>query len=284
MTIQFEGAGERRKELVKAMAEVLGQEAKYQGAPGFAYRVGEYLITKNGDVETDDFIDPKTLGQLLIGLRANGFNQIGSDFAKPEEAPAANELEASSSEAGIDGVVLRFPKDDIDATALENLKKLVEGKAWLIKKALEADELPIEEDAETLRFPWLKGAPPSELVKATTFLIAALIKLAKKQKRVTLTANETDNPRYAFRCFLLRLGFIGKEYKDVRKTLMDGIPGNGSIRHIETPEEVAATYPVEEAPEPCEIRKIGDYNPALDEREVSADEQTSPTDTRNVGE
>ena len=255
MTIQFEGAGERRKELVKAMAEVLGQDAKYQGAPGFAYQVGDYTVLRSGDVETDDFIDPKALGQLLVGLRAKGFFQIGGEFAKPEEAPAANELEASTSETGIDGVVLRFPKDDIDATTLENLKKLVEGKAWLIKQALEADELPIEEDAETLRFPWLKGTPPSELVKATTCLIAALIKLAKKQKRVTLTANETDNPRYAFRCFLLRLGFIGKEYKDVRKILMNGIPGNGSQRHIETPEEVAAMVPGE-APEPYEILKI----------------------------
>ena len=72
---------------------------------------------------------------------------------------------------------------------------------------------------------------------------------------MTLTANETDNPRYAFRCFLLRLGFIGKEYKDVRKTLMDGIPGNGSIRHIETPEEVAAME-LGEAPERYEILKI----------------------------
>ena len=173
--------------------------------------------------------------------------------------------------------MLRFPKEGIDATALENLKKLVEGKAWLIKQALEADELPIEEDAETLRFPWLKGTPPSELVKATTCLIAALIKLAKKQKRVTLTANETDNPRYAFRCFLLRLGFIGKEYKDVRKTLMDGIPGNGSIRHIETPEEVAAMHPAAEAPEPCEIRKIAEYENALEENESSVPEAVNET-------
>ena len=277
MTIQFEGAGERRKELVKAMAEVLGQEAKYLGAPGFAFQVGDYMVLRNGDVETDDFIDPKELGQLLMGLRAKDFNQIGSKFAMPEEAPAPQEVEASTSETGIDGIVLRFPKEGIDARALENLKKLVEGKAWLIKQALEADELPIEEDAETLRFPWLKGTPPSELVKATTCLIAALIKLAKKQKRVTLTANETDNPRYAFRCFLLRLGFIGKEYKDVRKTLMDGIPGNGSIRHIETPEEVAAMYPATEAPEPCEIRKITDYEGGSVEYEASAAGDTNET-------
>ena len=54
---------------------------------------------------------------------------------------------------------------------------------------------------------------------------------------------------------------------------MDGIPGNGSIRHIETPEEVAATYPVEEAPEPCEIRKIAEYEWALETRETSAEEE-----------
>jgi len=91
--------------------------------------------------------------------------------------------------------------------------------------------LPVEETEDVLRFPWLPGTAPSEMTEACALLIPALIKLAKKQKRVLLTENETDNPKYAFRCFLLRLGFIGDEYKDARKLLMKGIPGNGSSRN-----------------------------------------------------
>ena len=282
MTIHFEGASERRKELVQAFAEATGAESKYLGAPRFDYQVGGYIIHKDGSEDADDLMDSKEIGLTLHALRAKGFLTTDSEWAQMEEPPVQQELPQSIPQE--DGIALSFPKDGLSAETIANVKKLIAAKAPLIKLALEADELPVEEEEDKLTFTWLPNSAPSEMIDATAWLLAAIIKLAKKLRRVTVTERATDNPRYAFRCFLLRLGFIGKEYKDVRKTLMDGIPGNGSIRHIETPEEVAATYPVEEAPEPCEIRKIGDYNPALDEREVSADEQTSPTDTRNVGE
>ena len=98
----------------------------------------------------------------------------------------------------------------------------------------------MDEDDDALHFPCRARTSPSGLTQACAQLIAALIKLAKKQKRVTLTANETDNPRYAFRCFLLRLGFIGDAYKEARKLLMRGLPGNSSKRHVDDELPVAS--------------------------------------------
>lgn len=37
-----------------------------------------------------------------------------------------------------------------------------------------------------------------------------------------------ENEKYAFRCFLLRLGFIGQEYKTTRKVLMKNLEGNAA--------------------------------------------------------
>lgn len=37
-----------------------------------------------------------------------------------------------------------------------------------------------------------------------------------------------DNEKYAFRCFLLKLGFIGDEYKTTRKILLQNLSGNGA--------------------------------------------------------
>ncbi len=37
--------------------------------------------------------------------------------------------------------------------------------------------------------------------------------MSRNAKRVTATEKPVDNEKYAFRCFLLRLGFIGSEYK-----------------------------------------------------------------------
>lgn len=52
--------------------------------------------------------------------------------------------------------------------------------------------------------------------------------MAKTQKRVIAKEKETENDKYAFRCFLLRLGFIGDEYKTARKILLKNLTGSGA--------------------------------------------------------
>jgi len=54
--------------------------------------------------------------------------------------------------------------------------------------------------------------------------------MAKTQKRVTAKEKDTDNDKYAFRCFLLRLGFIGDEYKAARKILLRNLSGSGAFK------------------------------------------------------
>jgi hypothetical protein len=147
-----------------------------------------------------------------------------------------------------DGIALSFPKDGLSAENIENVKKLIAAKAPLIKLALELDELPVEEEEDKLTFTWLPVTAPPEMVDATARLLAAIIKLAKRLHRVTVTERATDNPRYTFRCFLLRLGFIGEEYKTVRKYLMKGIPGNGSKRHTVIEFDAATDTSSEDAP------------------------------------
>jgi hypothetical protein len=47
-----------------------------------------------------------------------------------------------------------------------------------------------------------------------------LCKLSKELKRTSSKETPVANEKYAFRCFLLRLGFIGSEYKASRKILL----------------------------------------------------------------
>jgi len=54
------------------------------------------------------------------------------------------------------------------------------------------------------------------------------VNMAATQKRVTAKVKEPDNEKYAFRCFLLRLGFIGDDYKATRKILLRNLSGNSS--------------------------------------------------------
>ena len=77
-------------------------------------------------------------------------------------------------------------------------------------------------------FPWWPSMPDFDAITAYTAFLSALCKMSKKQKRITAKAKPIDNEKYAFRCFLLRLGFIGDEYKQSRRILCRYLCGNSS--------------------------------------------------------
>ena len=91
------------------------------------------------------------------------------------------------------------------------------------------DKLPIEVTDSAVKFPWFSECGADER-KAYTHFISALCDLAANAKRVTAKEKETDNDKYAFRCFLLRLGFIGAEYKAERKILLRNLTGSSAFR------------------------------------------------------
>ena len=55
--------------------------------------------------------------------------------------------------------------------------------------------------------------------------------MAKTQKRINAKEKEVDNEKYAFRCFLLRLGFIGDEFKAERKILLRNLTGSSAFKN-----------------------------------------------------
>ena len=86
-----------------------------------------------------------------------------------------------------------------------------------------------EPAADRVAFPWFTEVEPDAAMAYTKF-IAALCRMSKEAKRVTATQKEVENEKYAFRCFLLRLGFIGTEYKKDRKILLKNLSGSAAFR------------------------------------------------------
>ena len=128
----------------------------------------------------------------------------------------------------------------LDKVAVGNLTNLLTAKERLIKKALGIDDLGIEVTEDTVSFPWFTEMPEPDEVKAYTHFIASLGKMSRDLKRISATEKEVDNEKYAFRCFLLRLGFIGNEYKAERKILLKNLSGNSSWKNGAPEKEVAA--------------------------------------------
>lgn len=228
MQINYNVTGPKRKALVNAISQKLNAPAKYLGAPTFAYEVADYNIDKNGALSGPD---NKELVDHLLGI--HDFKAISEVFDTPTPKAEANETEEPIN------LIIQMPRADFPDIVLENLKGLVESKAALIKKALNIESIPIIVTEELISFPWFQGECSAEEVKAYTHFVTALCERAKKQTRVNSTEKSVDNEKYAFRCFLLRLGFIGPEYKTERKILLSKLSGSSAFKSGTVRQEVS---------------------------------------------
>ena len=221
MTIKYNRTGADRKPLIAAIACITGAEAKYLGAPSFAYQVDYFTIDRNGAITFDDRADSGEVENLVERLASMGFE------AEPVEREADTEAERPAAH---DGLTIQMPADGFTPEALNNLHSLIAAKGRLIRKALGVDLLPVQVEADAVSFPWFSGEATAEEVKAYTHLIGALCDMARNQKRITAREKDTDNDKYAFRCVLLRLGFIGAEYKEERKILLRNLTGSSAFK------------------------------------------------------
>ncbi len=127
-------------------------------------------------------------------------------------------------------LTISMPREKFSEEALDNLRRLIEAKGTLMKKAFLASDLPLELDEEKISFPWFKQAEAPEEIQAYTAFVAALSEMAIKQKRVSAKEKDIVNEKYEFRCFLLRLGFIGDEFKATRKVLLRNLSGSAAFK------------------------------------------------------
>lgn len=222
-TIKFDVPGKKRKELAQTIATWLGEEVMYMGAPSFAYHLGNQIIDRNGNVSLVR-LDAEAVERLLEHLHDEGFDFI-STFSDEEEQEAA--AEESTEDLSL---TVTMPRDFFTDSQLDNLEKLIAAKAPLLKKALGVTELSVSITDETVSFPWFKDDVDAEHCAAYTSLITALCRMAKEAKRVNAKEKETTNAKYEFRCFLLRLGFIGDEFKANRKILLEKLSGSSAFK------------------------------------------------------
>lgn len=232
MKIEFNRTGAERKVLVTAIGEILEVKPKYKGMPSAAYEIDYFTVTKDGTLEFDDRADSEEIENLLERLANRGIVADPAETAQNWLEASAEELSAESEnrpqEANV-GFTVALPREDFTDNALENLQKLVDSKATLMKKALAVDALPVEVTEERVSFPWFSETD-SDSAKAYTHFVTALCDMAKSQKRITAKEKAAENEKYVFRCFLLRLGFIGAEYKEERKILLRNLTGSSAFK------------------------------------------------------
>lgn len=215
-----------RKEKVKILSGHLGIKPKYLGVPSFAYEIGDFTVTRDGTI----------------------INEAGEKMEFEEILNPAIETE-------FDSIEIAFPLEGHDERTIRNLLNMIYSRQELIKKVFNygknivekelIDEIStldllykvlesinkenckgIDFDKEKLTFTFVKG----DIQTATVFL-SLLIKKAKELNYASSKQVETDNDKYTFRTWLIRLGMVGNEYKTHRKILLSTLTGSSAFRN-----------------------------------------------------
>ena len=218
MVLHFNVKGESRKAMVTAIEKEIGGKARYLGVPSCAYEIGSYTVGRNGELEFGDFDDIDEVAPIVDAcVMATGIT--------PAEWEENKDAEETETEGAMElTVTIPFTKVNVG-----NLTSLLEAKGRRIKDALGITDLRLEMNEDSVSFPWFSKVEPEEAMTYTKF-ITAICEMTMKQKRITAKPKENENEKYAFRCFLLRLGFIGDEYKADRKLLLSKLNGSSAFK------------------------------------------------------
>ena len=168
--ITYEIKGQRRKELVQAISDYLNTIPKYLSVPTCAYEIGELTVDREGAVIIKDTMTPAEVDIMVRDLEAQGF------------------LPTNYGENAFDGIEVSMPRE------------------MFTDKAIGSMDLRIIENDVKVRFPWFPKTEDDEEIKHYTQFTEALCKMAIDRNRVASTPKKSENEKYDFRCFLLRLG------------------------------------------------------------------------------
>ncbi|MBB1068922.1 hypothetical protein H5S40_01880 [Limosilactobacillus sp. RRLNB_1_1] len=205
MEVNFNVQGQRRKKLVMLIATYTEQKAEYQYTPTYAYKIGKYKVDQHGTLSSPDNIPDSLLEYLTnLGFTATKIIQLN----------------------------ISYPRNAFTEQSLDNLRHLVWAKSQLMKDAFNIQSLHIIIDDQQVSFDWFNKVNPNEAVAYQQF-IDKLVYYAQNHQRIMSEPREEINEKYAFRCFLLRLGFIGPEYKKQRKVLLRNLQGSAAFKNQE---------------------------------------------------
>ncbi|NFE94349.1 amidoligase family protein [Clostridium botulinum] len=82
----------------------------------------------------------------------------------------------------------------------------------------------------TIEFRLFNGTMHAGKIRSYIVFCLAISHQALKQKSASAKRTHTDNEKYTFRCWLLRLGLIGDEFKNCRMHLMKSLDGDAAWR------------------------------------------------------
>ena len=239
-----------RKELVQALEAKWGVKANYLGVPSCAYEIHceaeHFLIDRHGvvkDMKGREFsaeellsqpkaesnsIEPSELqiGEYVVELPLEGhtavslLNLVNMLASKQHLLISAFGLTEPLIDTNLAEDLHQRPMEDMDSFKT----------AWTDVEAQRSHGLEMNFEKHTLAIKLLKDNPTPDEMAAFLDLAACMNENARKLKYSSFKPAQEDNPKYAMRTWLLRLGMSGDAFKKTRKDLLARLSGSAAFR------------------------------------------------------
>lgn len=259
-----------KKEIIKALEEKFGVKARYQGTPSFAYEIeGEgasYTVTRQGAVLHEGVEIP--IERILQGYEeAPKELEPEQKELEPESKANKEQVRRETLELSLEGHTPNSIRNFINViSSKQRLIALAMETPWHpIGTGTEEDWNPLQRGVaaelaaqkfETLqdlavalnelkpRMPGmefdLSGDRPSVRInledvddvkaEAVRKLLEATLSFAKTLRHASFKETQEDNPKFAMRTWMIRLGLNGPEHKETRKVILGALEGNAAFR------------------------------------------------------
>lgn len=249
----FKTTGLERKRLAAVIAGALGVEVKYTGVPSFSYQVAGWIINREGLLTSPEISisNKENLWTVMNAIKATDASVEGNGIVTLSmKGHSGISLRNLVNLIGCKHNLIKKPlnrQQDIfpaDFVLLVNSVPIetVDDFGKVINDAIDAGGLQEENDLDfdlvdkAIQFSFSNASLETDEVNAFITLCRKISEQAKQQKFTSTKQKATTNDCYAFRCFLLKLGFIGNTYKTDRKILLRKLNGNESYAAFKTPE------------------------------------------------
>lgn len=245
---KIETTTENRKDVVKAICEITGEDSRYLGVPSCGYQIGKCIVNRTSEVELPDG-DEKLEEIILAGLVERG-------LAEREEET--------------EGLEIKIPMGKHTGLSLKNLVFMINSKQYLLNKAVGRKAFRVDEGFLTklqetepegrgeflellhsckgnernkgfyftedeIVFEAFPFSENGEDMGAYAKLASSMCAAALDSKRVNPAETIAENEKYYMRIWLLRLGLGGAEGKKIRQVMLANLKGHSAFR---TPEDI----------------------------------------------
>ena len=241
-----------RKEMVQALEAKWAVKAKYLGMPSCAYEItgekGTFQIDKAGRILDPEGREhgieelladsPAPLAQESKPVETGGPNFQGYAFSFEGHTVLslrnlvnmlASKQALISAAFGLGQPLLeRELAEELDWITIENVDAFV--AVWLNLARGRAPGLKLDLATHTLILQLPKENPTLEEMTAFRDLAIGIDESAKKLKHSSFKPAQEENPKFAFRTWLIRLGMNGDDFKATRKVLLANLAGDSSFR------------------------------------------------------